>query len=102
MPAKKPQDHKVKDDAKSTDATITWNGNDYTISAEAMDNLELFEAIEENRHLTAMKGFLGTDQWNRFKDSCRDAAGRVPMSDAEDFLQKVMEAVGNLPASPNS
>lgn len=102
MAAKTPQDHKVKDDAKSKDATIDYRGAKYTVTADAIDNLELFEDVEDGRYMSALKGFLGAKQWADFKDSIRNAEGRVPMSDAEDFISLVMEAVGNLGASQKS
>lgn len=100
--AKKPQDHKVKDEAKRKDVTLAHEGIDYTITADAIDDLELFEMIEDGKQLTALRRFLGADQWETFKDSVRTDKGRVRMSDAEDFLNKLMDALGNLNASQPS
>ena len=98
----KPQDHKVKDEAKSRDVTLDHEGRTYTITADAIDDLELFEMIEDGKQLTALRRFLGAEQWSAFKDSVRGDSGKVRMSDAEDFLNKLMEALGNLNASQPS
>lgn len=75
--------------------TFEYDGETYTIDEDAVDNLELFEAIEDEKYLTAARGFVGRDQWQRFKDRYRDpVTGRVPMEPVQGFLQTMMEAIG--------
>ena len=76
------------------DITFTFDGHDYVIDGEARLDLELFEAIEDDKFMTAMRGFLGAEQWAEFKDRVRNANGRVTLSDAEPFLGALMEALG--------
>ena len=66
----------------------------YHIARENLDNLELFEDIEDQRYISATRGFIGRDQWSQFKDKYRTEDGRVPMEHLEGFLSALMEAVG--------
>src|SRR5699024_12722560 len=85
--AKAPQDHKAaKAEAENKDITFEWNERDWIVPREAFDNVELFEAIEDEKYLTAVRGYLGRTQWSEFKDSVRDDAGRVPTEQFESFL----------------
>src|SRR5690625_7841180 len=77
--AKAPQDDKAaKAEAENKDITFEWNERDWIVPREAFDNVELFEAIEDEKYLTAVRGYLGRTQWSEFKDSVREDAGRVP------------------------
>lgn len=80
---------------KAKPSVFEFAGREYTIAPEAVDNLELFEAVEDGKYLTAARGFIGRDQWNAFKDDHRVDDGRVPMAPVEDFLKAVMEAIGS-------
>lgn len=87
-----------KAEAKPEDAapiTFAFGDEEYTISPERLNDLELFEAIEEERYITATKGFLGAEQWRAFKDANRTADGRVPMESLEGLLSAMMKAVGS-------
>lgn len=88
----------IKNEAKGIadrePVSFEHDGATYTIDPENLDNLELFEAIEDEKYLTATRGFLGKAQWKAFKDANRDEQGRVPMAPVEDFLQAMMEAIG--------
>lgn len=88
----------LKNEAKPLEerepVSFEYDGETYTIDPANVDNLELFEAVEDEKYLTAARGFVGKDQWNKFKDTHRDAEGRVPMAPVEGFLQALMEAVG--------
>lgn len=85
---------KAEATGKFEDVTFTHGGNEYTVRGESLNNLELFEAIEDEKYLTATRGFLGREQWDAFKDSVRTDDGRVPMEPLEDFLADLMKAVG--------
>lgn len=83
-----------KQEVERKDATFEFGGRTYTVDADAIDNLELFEFIEEEKYLSAAKGFLGKEQWDAFKDDHRNEKGRVPMEPVEGFLEALMGAVG--------
>lgn len=75
--------------------TFTYSDAEYTIEPERLNNLELFEAIEDGRYITATKGFLGDTQWAAFKEANRTEDGRVPMEALEGLLTALMKAVGS-------
>lgn len=71
-----------------------FGGKRYEIESDAANDLELYEAMEDDKYLTAIRGFLGREQWDEFKDAHRNEKGRVPMEPVEEFLNTLMEAVG--------
>lgn len=73
---------------------LDFDGQHYVIESEAANDLELYEHLENEHYLQALRGFLGDDQWQQFKESQRNDAGRVPMDRFEDFLNACMEAIG--------
>lgn len=92
---------KASADARKAEATqkrepVTFEhlGFEYTVSPENTDNLELFEAVEDEKYLTAVRGFLGNEQWALFKDNNRTEDGRVPLASLEGLLENLMEAIG--------
>lgn len=91
----------AKAEALAQNVPFTFAGQDYVVERSNIDNLELFEAIEDGNYITAVRGFLGGEQWAQFKDAHRED-GRVPMSALSDLLDTLMEIVGNLSASPGS
>lgn len=83
---------KVEADPKPVE--FTFDGVDYTVDPEAANDLELLEALEDGKYITAIRSYLGADQWAQFKDSQRNDAGRVSADKTEAFLNALMEAVG--------
>ena len=104
MPApKKPQDHQAKAEARGEDIVVVHDGVTYQIDLDNADNLELLEFIEDEHYIKAIRGYLGADQWAKFKDAHRDDKGRVSAATFEDFINVVMGAIGgNSGASPTS
>jgi hypothetical protein len=101
MPAaqrKAPQDRLPKQTAKTeaegSDIQVEWQGIAYTIDRDNANNLELFEFVEDEKYIKAIRGYLGEDQWAKWKDSVRDDHGRVPADGFEGFLNAIMAAVG--------
>jgi hypothetical protein len=100
--AKAPEDHKpaataaAKAEAAGDPQPVSFefDGETYTIDADAADDLELMEYIEGEKYILALKGYLGAEQWQRFKDTHRNDKGRVTASRAGDFLQALTEAIG--------
>jgi hypothetical protein len=106
---KLPQDHAAKAEAKSQDVKFAYDGVHYVIDRDNADNLELMEFVEDEQYIKAIRGYLGLDQWAKFKDSHRDDKGRVSTDAFDPFLNAVMAAVGggskespNFSASPTS
>ena len=91
---KKPQDHAAKAEAVDGPIEVEHNGVLYLIDRDNADNLELMEFVEDRQYIKAIRGYVGQDQWDRFKDANRDDKGRVRSADFEPFLQAVMDAIG--------
>ena len=106
---KKPQDHNAKAEVKGQDIRVEHGGVEYVIDRENAHNLEIMEFIEDEHYIKAIRGYLGADQWAKFKDANRDAKGRVDDRGFEPFLNAVMAGMGggdeespNSSASPSS
>lgn len=108
--ARKPQDHKA---AKPREVdgrmVVTVRGVECRVPTEALDDLEILEAIEAGNWLPAMKAMLPpydvesedgpvtVDQVAAVKGALRGADGRVRYSSTVDFLNELMGAL-----NPNS
>src|SRR4051794_41085285 len=92
--AKKPADHAAKAEARGESVVVEHNGATYHVDRENADNLELMEFTEDQKYISAIRGYLGVDQWSAWKDANRDEKGRVRSADFESFLQAVMDAIG--------
>lgn len=93
--AKKPTDRlPAKAEAKDEPIVVEFDGETYTIDRENADNLELYEFLEDEKYMTATRGFLGLDQWAKYKDAHRDEKGRVTSEGYEEFMQAVIDAIG--------
>jgi len=92
---KKPQDHApAKEDVTGPkDVTVEWNGHEYTIAGEALDDAELLEYFTDENFIGALRLMLGDAQWRAYKDNERNEAGRVTASGASEFLTHALEAV---------
>src|SRR5690242_11778531 len=91
---KKPSDRQAKAEAKSQFIELDHDGEHYVIDRDNADNLELMEFVEDGQYIKAIRGYLGLDQWAKFKDSHRDDKGRVTTDEFESFLNAVMAAIG--------
>ena len=82
--------------AEATDSGVTfeYGKETYVIDSAAFTDVELIEAVEDEKYMKAIRGYLGAAQWARFKDSVRTSDGRVPMEEFEPFLKVLMEALG--------
>jgi hypothetical protein len=92
---KKPQDHApAKEDVIGPkDVTVEWNGHEYLISGEALDDAELLEYFTDENFIGALRSMLGVEQWKAYKENERNDAGRVTASGAAEFLGHALEAV---------
>ena len=93
--AKKPADHApAKEDVEGPQpVTVEWNGHDYVISPENMDDVEVLEYFTDENFVGALRLILGADQWQSYKDNERNESGRVTASGASEFLDHALKAV---------
>lgn len=90
----------IKDEAAEESAeapapvTFEFDGETYAIDNDALDDVELLEFIEEEKYILVVRGYLGAEQWQQFKDSHRNAKGRVPSEPVQRLMTAVMEATG--------
>jgi hypothetical protein len=92
--AKVPADRQPKAEARGDVITVEHKGATYEIDRDNADNLELMEFAEEGKYILAIRGYLGDDQWSKWKDAVRDEKGRVRTAEFETFLQSVMDTIG--------
>lgn len=79
---------------------ITFDGHPYEIVRAAATNVETFELIEDGKYVTAVRSWIGAEQWTIFKDAHRDpATNTVDMEHLEGFINAVMKAVPRLGGS---
>lgn len=97
--AKKPQDRQTaKKDALPQETVLEWQGETYTIAADAFDDVEIVEYLAEaqagqpHMYLLAVKTLLGTQEWARWKANAKAEAenGRISQKDARAFFDHVM------------
>ena len=101
--AKKPTDRQAKAEALGQFIEFDHDGQHYAIDRDNDNNLELKEFTEDGDYIKAIRGYLGADQWAKFKDANRDEKGRVDAEAFEPFLNAVMAAIGGgSQESPNS
>lgn len=102
--AKKAASRARKNEAAPQPVVVEYDGVTYTIHPDAANDLELLEDLEDENYLRAIRGYLGVDQWGQFKDSHRNASGRVPVEAMEPFLSALLKEMGqgNSSASPIS
>ena len=91
----KPKAKKAKHNPlKGKVLNVVFKGVHYTLQASDVDDLEIFELIEDGKAVTALRKILGPDRWAEFKESARGKEGRVTMSTTNDFLNAIMSAIG--------
>lgn len=93
---KQPQDHKTAmAEKRGKTISIEHGGVTYEVPADALDDVELVEYIEDEKYITAIRNLIGPDQWARFKDSARNEHGKVPVETFQLFIEKVFDQLGN-------
>jgi len=98
--AKKPQDHKAaKAEAKGEDIAFDHDGVTYTIERDVADDVEILELIGDmttNPILLpkVVRTMLGLVQWAAFKDSHRNAKGRIPSDELRRLFEAIDDAAG--------
>lgn len=79
--------------------TLEYGEQTYTIRADAMDDIEILEFIEDEKYILALRRMLGKEAWTQFKNSVRTPDGRVPSAPLEAFMEKVMKTLDPQDAS---
>jgi len=98
--AKKPDDHKAaRAEAQGEDITFVHDGVTYTIERDVVDDVEILELIGDmttNPILLpkVVRTMLGAAQWAAFKDSHRNAKGRVPSDELRGLFEAIDDAAG--------
>lgn len=78
----------TKNDALGTTTTIEYNGDTYEVAPAEDWDLDVLEAIDDQRLTHALKALLGEDQYKTFRASNRK------VSDLGKFFEVAGKAVG--------
>ncbi|WP_460994393.1 hypothetical protein, partial [Sinomonas soli] len=89
--AKQPQDHRPK---LSDELAVTWEGHEYTIDREALEDIEFIGYLQDNRFREAMPELLGAEQWDALRENHRSAKGRLTLTRIGEFLEEVHKQAG--------
>lgn len=83
---------------------VEFLGQTYVIEGADVDDLELFELIEDGKGITAVRQILGPERWAAFKANQRakNAQGKITMEVFNDFLQALMDSIGGQGQGGNS
>lgn len=108
--AKQPTDRQVKKNEAGESEDILFpygEGPDgkpveYVIPADAFDDVEILELLEDEKHLSVVRQILGREQWGEWKDRHRGPGGRVSSEAIEPFLKALFEAAGQGNSSASS
>lgn len=92
-PSKKPTVVRTTPARKSkTTISFEYDGDRYSFDAELIP-LDVLEDIDDGKFIVAMRGILGAEQWQTYKD-------KHPLAkDVEAFARALFDAMGNSPAS---
>lgn len=106
--AKTPTDRKAADENRvrkvrvlPDEVRLEWDGDEYVLEPDVMDDVDLILALEQNRQMTALVQLLGSTQWEHFRSTHRADNGRVPVSEAEAFLTDLVKELQKVARSGN-
>ena len=68
---------------------IEYAGESYTITRDDMDDLDLILAFQQGNVIGAVMNLLGDDDWERFTDSVKTKAGKVPVTKSIEFVELI-------------
>lgn len=89
--------------ARVKKAIVDFEGTQYFVEKDAVNDLDVMEDLadiqadpEQNSAMMVrvIRKIVGREQWNKFKDSQRNEAGRVTGDNLEAFINKIFRAVG--------
>ena len=75
-----------------------FKGNDYSIRADCMTNMDVLEHLEDGKYILAVRAILGPIQWAQFKDAHREH-GRVDVAVLDDMMVAISGAADPTSAS---
>lgn len=78
----------VKAEAKNTKPTFTFDGVKYTVDNTMDWDLEVLEAVEDDKIVTIVRALMGPDQWAQFKSKPRK------VTDLNALFEAIAKAVG--------
>lgn len=78
----------AKTEATKKTVSFTYEGEKYTIPTTKEWDLEVIEAIEDEKIVAVVRGILGDAQWATFKSKSRKVA------DLNDFFSAISKATG--------
>ena len=90
---------KSQSDAPAT-VSVEWGEQTFTVPAQSAWPVDVWEALEDGRMVSALRGMLGPAQWKAFK-ATRPAPVLADMSVLADRIAKACgwESAGESPAS---
>lgn len=78
-----------KAEAQDGSVTFEYDGIQYTVRADALDDVETMLAFEEGKILSVVKAVLGPEQWTSFVSRKRSIS-----KDLADFTTVLFKALG--------
>lgn len=82
-----------KSEVQQDTIEFTYEETTYTVEADAMNNLEVLEMVEDEKYLAVTRLLIGEDGYKAFKEASRNEKGRVPLESFEGFLQALFDAL---------
>lgn len=79
---------------------LDWDGDEYVLEPDVIDDVDFILELEQGKNLSAIIRLLGPGQWETFKAAHREGS-RVPMSEAELFLEALLEELQQVTDSGN-
>ena len=78
----------VKAEVTKVRPTFTYDGVKYTVDNTMDWDLDVLEAIEDDKIVTIVRALLGPDQWAKFKAKPRK------VTDLNELFEAIAKAVG--------
>lgn len=72
----------------------TASGFEFSVEEDALNDMELLDALEEARLSTACSLLLGKEQRGRLYEHLRNEKGRVPVDRVSSELLEIIQAGG--------
>lgn len=60
-------------EVEATTKTVTFDGEEFVVAAQPLDDVDVLEAWEDGKHTTMLRAILGPKQWAQFKSKKRGA-----------------------------
>lgn len=93
--AKRPQDHQTakQEHDGPNDVVVEWDGHEYLVSGEDMDDAELLEFFTDGNFVGALRILLGDEQWAEYKERARNERGKVSATRCSEFLDHALKEI---------